>query len=645
MKRPQVLGYILLFFLFIVTKDVIADVQMPSYYGDGMVIQRDHPIRIAGSAASGEKLTIVFAGKTRSCTAGTDGNWKVFFSPLKAGGPYTLVIKGRNELSFKNILMGDVWLCAGQSNMVLSLERVRDLYPHEANGTAVLPIRNFTVTAAADVIKPHSSLPGGKWQVASTENVYSFGAVSWFFARSLFDNYKVPVGIINCSVGGTPAQAWIAEEALKRFPQYYKQILLLKDSDVLNRAVKEGKQAAAYPADNDTGLKATPAWSSERLSTNDWNTFWMPGYWEDQGIRGLDGAVWFRKSIFLPDSLAAKAGSLNLGRIVDADECYLNGRLIGSTSYQYPPRKYAVPTGLLHAGENILVLRIRNFAGKGGFVPDKTYELNVQNVKIDLRGEWLYKVGQVYDNRGAKVYDSFQQQNQPSALYNTMIAPLRGIALRGIIWYQGESNTGLPSDYQDLLETLIYDWRRLFNNKTLPFIYAQLPSFGEKQYLPYESNWALLREAQRRAMRVPNTAMSVNLDLGEWNDIHPFRKKELGERLALLARRLSYHENIIASGPELTAAHVKANIVTLSFDQEIAGCPEQETEENAFELAGTDGVFYKAVVSKIANRTLRLHAEQVKVPVMLRYAWADNPRHATVRNVSGLYLSPFQQKL
>jgi sialate O-acetylesterase len=357
--------------------------------------------------------------------------------------------------------------------------------------------------------------------------------------------------------------------------------------------------------------------------------------------------VWFRKEIDLPASAAGAAAKLFMGRIVDADQVYVNGVQVGNITYQYPPRRYEVKPGILKEGKNLVVVRVTNTAGKGGFVPDKPYYLAVGDKKIDLKGEWQYKVGDVFipGRSGGGGGGPISQQNIPTALYNAMIAPFINYPIKGILWYQGEANTGKAEEYAKLLPALAYDLRNKFNDPSLPFIYVQLPGFMEMQYVPSESQWATLRESQLLTLSVPNSAMVVAIDLGEWNDIHPLNKKLVGERLALAARKLAYGENnLVSSGPLYQSATIEGNKIRINFTNTGSGLmvkTDNEDELTYFAIAGADKKFVWAK-AKIENNTVVVWSDDVTQPMYVRYAWADNPDGANLYNKEGLPASPFR---
>jgi len=652
--------------IFISSQEVAwGNVRLPVLISDGMVLQRDMKLNIWGWASPGEKVRVSFNRKSFSAVTDHDGNWKIVLPPMKAGGPFTMVVKGNNTIIIKDILIGDVWFCSGQSNMVLNMERVKEKYPDDIAGANFPETRNFFVPTASDVVSVHDDLPPGKWISASPENVLSFSAVGFFFARSIYTEYKIPIGIINSSVGGTPIEAWISEEGFKEFPQVMTRIKSFKDTSYMNPVLRTlakrsgpGQQASVNAARNDPGnnmnrdqgLSGPKKWYdpdyNPAYEPQGWHNFWLPGYIDDQGVREFDGVIWFRKEINVPESMTGKPAKLFMGRIVDADEVYVNGVLSGSISYQYPPRRYNLPAGLLKPGKNLIVVRVINYTGKGGFVPDKPYWLAAGNDSIDLRGDWLYKVGEVFrpfDPAAAPNTPVLVMQNEPTGLYNTLVAPVINYRIKGILWYQGEANTFKPKEYQQLLPALIAAWRNKWQEGPIPFLYVQLPNFMEAQYLPSESNWAELRYAQLKSLFVPNTAMAVTIDVGEWNDIHPLEKKVVGERLALAARKLAYGDDKVEySGPVYKSSTKVDNRIMIDFDHTGSGLMIKGGGDlNYFAIAGADKKFVWANAI-IENNKVVVWSDEIPDPVWVRYAWADNPESANLYNAEGLPASPFE---
>jgi sialate O-acetylesterase len=642
----KLVSRLLLLCSILITLGANAQVRLPQLVSDGMVLQRDAKINLWGWASPGEKLSVKFNGKTVRSTAGTDGKWATTLPAQKAGGPYTMQIDASNHIILKDILIGDVWFCSGQSNMVVNMERVKEKYPQDIASANYPQIRNFFIPTVSDVKGLHDDLPASHWVAASPQDVLTFGAASYFFARQLHLNYHIPIGIINSSVGGTPIQAWISESGIQSLPQYASRVAQFKDTTYLNNLLhpvmpaSTGKPNTPKP---DKGMTGPIRWFDTTYVAKDWHHYWLPGYWADQGIRGLNGVVWFRKEIMVPASMAGKPAKLYMGRIVDADEAYVNGVLVGNTTYQYPPRRYTVPTGVLKPGKNLIVMRVTNTGGKGGFVPDKNYYLTNGTENIDLRGDWTYQVGQVFVPFGNFNYNTFSAQNEPTGLYNTMVAPVINYNIKGVAWYQGESNTGKAQEYAPLLKALIADWRTKWHQPDLPFVYAQLPNFGETQYSPTESQWAELRESQLMALSVPHTGMSVNIDAGEWNDIHPLNKKDVGERLALAARSVAYHDaKVVPMGPIFQSATVDGNRIIIIFNNTGSGLISKGSDElNYFAIAGADKKFVWAKATIKDNKVI-VSSDDVAKPMYVRYAWADNPEGANLYNKEGLPASPFR---
>ena len=638
--------FALLCLCMISTQPILSQVRVPRLIRDSMVLQRDSNIKIWGWASPGEKLQVKFNGKTFKTTTTSDGNWSMLLPPMKAGGPYTMNIDGKNHIVITNILVGDVWICSGQSNMVHQMELHSVRYAKDISDANYPEIRQFWIPTLTDLRRPQDDLPSGYWKSANPQAVLQFSAVAYFFAKTIYEKYHVPIGLINASVGGTPVEAWTSEDGLKEFPGTISTIEKNKDTAYVNDVNrKAAANNANRPKQGDKGLTGQVKWYDPSYNAKEWHSINIPGYWEDQGIKDLDGTVWYRKEINIPASMTGTAGKVFLGRIVDADVLYINGRQIGTTAYQYPQRRYTLPADVLKAGKNIFIVRVTNNSGKGGFVPDKPYYVVVSHDTIDLKGYWQYKVGDVFEPwPGSPMITT---QNQPTALYNAMIAPVINYRVKGFLWYQGEANTSRAAEYAKLMPAMITDWRNRWQQPNAPFLYVQLPGFMEMNYLPSESNWALLRESQLKTLHVPGSAMVVAIDLGEWNDIHPDDKKDVGLRLALAAEKIAYGEkNIVSSGPIYQSASIDGNKITISFTNTGSGLVTNDGEElGQFTIAGEDKKFVWAkakVVSDGGMDKVIVWSDALQNPRYVRYAWADNPDGANLYNKEGLPASPFR---
>jgi sialate O-acetylesterase len=640
----KVFNLILCFFVFLLSKEAFCEVRLPKLISDGMVLQRDTKVKIWGWATPDEKVTINFNGKKYITTTDKNGKWKITLAKMKAGGPYSMGINATNNITLKDILIGDVWMCGGQSNMVLPMKRVEVLYDDEIASSENPYIRHFFVPERYDFGKPREDLKSGKWKSANPENVLNFTATGYFFAKALYEKYKVPIGLINASIGGTPIDAWMSEDALKDFPASYEMAKKFKDSAYVNKIIRDDKSRIykwySLVKQLDSGY-ADPqkTWFNPDYDASSWPTMELPTFWEDEGLENVDGVVWFRKEFDVPASFVGKPARLFMGRIVDADSVYINGEFVGTISYQYPPRIYDVPANLLKTGKNIIVIRVINNIGKGGFIKDKPYKLVVGEQEIDLKGRWQYKLG-------AKMEPLLGQtfiQYKPSGLYNGMIAPLSNYRIKGVIWYQGESNAWEPLEYRKMFPALINNWRQKWNEGDLPFLFVQLPNFMETRDEPSESNWALLREAQLMTLSVSNTGMAVTIDIGEWNDIHPLNKKDVGIRLALAARKVAYGEkDIVYSGPVYKCMKIKENKIIVAFTNIGGGLVVKGGGElKTFAICGPDKKFIWAK-AKIEDNKVIVWSDSISDPVAVRYAWADNPEGANLYNKEGLPASPFR---
>jgi len=512
-------GFVLSIILILISLETAStQVRLPKLVSDNMVLQRNTEINLWGWSAPGEKVTIEFNRQTLHATADSNGEWSTRLFPMEAGGPYTMEVKASNNLTINNILVGEVWISSGQSNMVLPMRRVRPLYVQEIAESRNSSIRYFNVPDRYHFNHPKKDLESGAWKEARPETVLDFSAAAYFFAKDLYDKYNVPIGIINASVGGSPVQSWTSEEALKRkAPAYYKEAQRFKDTTLINRIQQQDQQSIAQwyqkLKEKDHGYQISGTWADADVNTDHWATMKIPGYWDETALGNINGSVWFRRSFQLYKEYAGQPAKLNLGRIVDADSVFINGQFVGNTTYQYPPRWYTVPAGVLTAGTNRLAIRVVNVRGKGGFVLDKPYQLTIKDTTIDLTGTWKYRLGAKMPPLERQTFIRWK----PVGLYNGMIAPLHNYTIQGVIWYQGESNTDKPGEYEELFPLMIRDWRDRWNQGAFPFLYVQLANFMEPTTGPTEteSNWAALREAQRKTLELPNTAMAVAIDIGE----------------------------------------------------------------------------------------------------------------------------------
>lgn len=670
-SRPFTQQLLLLICLPFITLPALADVTLPRLLSDGAILQRDKPLTIWGWADEGEKVTVSFAGKEKS-TSTVEGKWKVTFPAHKAGGPYELKVSGKNQITRTNILLGDVWIAAGQSNMELPLKRVKYQYPGLIESTRLTNIREFNVPVTYAFKGPLSDYIQGQWKTATPENLENFSAVGFFFAQKIYAQTNVPVGLVTIPVGGSPIEAWMSESALQKYPHYVEQLKPLKDdAHVQTTIAKDKTNSDQWYSDlnaADIGLKNK--WAQASLDTTQWKTLQVPGFLKAQGSDFTKGAVWVRKTIDLTQAQAAKKAVLWLGAIVNGDEVFVNGQSVGQTGYQYPPRIYTVPAGVLKTGKNSIAIRLTSYSSDPGFVEDKRYALMLGDSgfgagysgdeEVSLRGEWQYQVAA----RMRDMQPSTTLHYIPASLFNAKLAPALPLQVKGVLWYQGESNVdradahgvhrepagqcadktcaAVTSEYRYLLEDLIGDWRGQFKQPGLPFIYVQLANFLPANSQPVESKWAQVREAQRQVLAVKNTAMAVAIDVGEWNDIHPLNKQAVGERLALGAMKVAYgKKSLLASGPSLRKIKAKDGALELVFADVGQGLDIRGDELKQIAVAGEDKKFVWAK-AEVKKNKLVVRADSVAEPKWVRYAWADNPEGANLYNSVGLPASPFE---
>jgi sialate O-acetylesterase len=633
--------WLLMFALTSVTSH--ADVHLPRLLGDGVVLQRDTDAAVWGWADDGEVIEVRLDGELLASTTAKDGAWQVATAAQPAGGPHELRVSGNNSITVSDVYFGDVWVASGQSNMQLPMERVKEKYAAEIAAANYPLIREFEVPRVAEYQHAKRDLDGGGWKKTTPDAVLGFSAVGYFFARSLRAQYDVPIGIISSNFGGSAAESWMSEQALADYPHYLEAARINADAALLQlmqdreRAVTDAWQAVLDA--RDAGLHSAPSWAASEFDDSGWQEMTLPGFWDRTELGPVNGVVWFRKTIELPSSAAGAVAKLMLGRIVDADTTYVNGVQVGNVSYQYPPRRYDIPAGVLRPGRNTIVVRVVNSSGSGGFVPDKPYGLQVGATKVELRGKWKYQLGASSPAIAPPVW---VVHRQPLGFSNAMLEPLLNMTIKGVIWYQGETNVDRPAEYVQLFPAMIRDWRNRFQQGDFPFIFVQLANFLAAQDQPSESAWAETRNAQLLALREPNTAMAVIIDVGEWNDIHPLDKKTVGRRLALAARRLAYGEtDLVSSGPMFRSLDARGDEIVLEFDRIGGGLLARGPRLQGFAVAGADGVFAWAD-ARIDGDTVIVRNTAIKEPKLVRYAWADNPSTANLYNREGLPASPFE---
>ena len=647
---------ILCTFLAFLTTEVSAKVKLPQFFQSGMVIQRGKPVPVWGKADAGEKVSVRINKFKTVIIADSNGNFRVDLPAMKAGGPYTLMV---GDVVLTNVLVGDVWLCSGQSNVDVTIERVYPQYTKEIDQMANDQVRLFRIQnetnthGVQDDIRPTSI----NWKSLTKENAWQFSALGSFLGKRMQEQHGVPQGIIVNSWGGTPIEAWISADTLRKdYPLQVGKTLLFQKDEYVQAQTKANQLADQrwYEVLNESDPGMQQHFTALDYDDSSWKTVHQYSMeWAKKDGRGIIGSIWLRQHVHVDKEHAGKPARLLLGTLFDADFTYLNGKEIGRTYYQYPPRRYDIPAGLLREGDNVITIRFINKYGIAHFIPEKPYMIAFGDDRysqnpmpkdvIPLSENWLHHAGVSMPSCPS---GDVSLQNLPSTLYNAVVYPLAPYAIRGVVWYQGESNTGNPAPYADLLRKMMNNWRTLWKDPKLPFCIVQLANYDGRQQtgmpqpmteqpMPVNSNWARLREAQRQvAKEDPYAALAVAIDLGETVDIHPLRKKEVAERVGLCFDHLALHKNVKLSPQPIHAKMVDGKVV-VTFDQ-----PLREGEQATFEIAGADHKFIN--VKAIAKDNQVSLESPVSAPEKVRYAWKDNPVHAHLVSEKGLPSPPFE---
>lgn len=532
------LHFIISAMAFLAIPSVNGGITMPYILSDGMVVQRNKPVKLWGEAAPGEEVKAGLSDNKKAYTTKADANgkWLLELDSLPAGGPYSIKV---NDKEITNVLCGDVFLCSGQSNMELPVNRVMDMFAEEVNSYENPNIRQFLVPQITSFHGPLDNTGETSWKECDSENVMNFSALAYFFAKDLYEKTHVPVGIINSSWGGTPVEVWISESTMGEWPEKVAQKKIYEDDGYREKTKNlEGENYYRWNRELDTtdpGLNSEKKWYEENISDGNWtqvnlvNDRWGIDYREG-AKRPVTGSHWLRKHINLTSEQAKGDAILRLGCIEGADSAYVNGKFVGTIGYQYPPRIYKVADGTLHEGENVVAVRVISGNGEPKVVPEKPYKLLTANGEdISLEGEWLYHEGKRMPQGPGMIFWHYT----PIVLFDAMINPLFNYPVEGVVWYQGESNVINRELYYDMLKAMMKDWRTGFENEELPFYIVELADFLHPSDTGGRQAWAEMRQQQAKvAQSDPNATLIKNSDLGEWNDIHPLDKKTLGIRVA-----------------------------------------------------------------------------------------------------------------
>ena len=599
--------------------------QMPQFFADGMVLQRDVKIPVWGKSMAGEEIAVSLNGKTAKTKVKADGSWKVYLPKMKAGGPYTLEVlatRGSDiyRQKIENVLVGDVFLCSGQSNMELPIRRCMDVVAQEVKDYTNDQIRYLKFPHQFNYVSPNDDVRCLPWQNITPQNCAEVSGICYFMAKELQAKHGVPIGIINSAVGGTQVQAWMPREVLSSFDGYEEELAKLKYHQVdWVDSVRHAENMAGMEwehkmMETDTVVNR---WKTEGYDFSGWKTVDMFSNWS--GFK--NGSYWFRTTVTLPKELAGKRGVLRFGAMKDADTIYVNSQYVGNTTYEYPPRVYEVKEGILHEGENEIVVHLMSQSGIANFTRGKLYQLEVGEQVFPIATELQMAVGSTMPRKPASTYFV----DTPTGLYNAMIAPLQDFPVKGMLWYQGESNQGEPSTYADMLETMVNSWRQQFKSK-FPVVIMQLPGYMSKHEQPVETGWTRIRHQQYlAAQNIKNAALAPTIDTGEYNDIHPQDKLTAGKRAAQQMSKLAYDDDSDANDvPMPITARIKNGKAILTFNGEADGLKVKGEKLKDFAIL-VDRKYQWAEARIVDEDVVEVALPRGVKATTVRYCWDDYP--------------------
>jgi len=620
-------------------------------FTDNMVLQQKQDIPIWGTAEPGGEVTVTLKEQQQKAIVDDNGNWKVSLSPIPAGGPYELVIKGEKTHRINNVMVGEVWICSGQSNMEMPVDadwrHIKDSKVEAANA-------NFPNIRLLMVEKEMANTPQEKfnsvgWKECSPESIPNFSAVAYLFGRKLHKELNVPIGLIQTAWGGTIVEAWTSGATLKKIPEFTDIVKYVEsnglDDDKKSIAVK--RNLNEWPAKieeilNDNGT-LSHGYQNTDYKMDKWKLMKLPAVWEDHGLT-IDGVVWFSKEVTIPKSWAGENLLLTLGGINDFDITWFNGKRIGREGDYAIQREYEIPSSLAKVGKNRIVVQVVDFGNAGGlYGPAKNMKLMSKDRSISLIGNWKYKIDPIKIDMNSIPKKPYQNYwvNQPAVLYNGMINPLLPYGIRGVIWYQGESNASRALQYSALFKLLINDWRKSWGQGDFPFLFVQLANYMKRIDEPTDESWAYLREAQTTALQLPNTGMAVTIDIGNAKDIHPKNKQDVGKRLALNVLAKVYGKDVPYSGPMYKSMKIEGNKIRIHFDHTNRGLKIKGNKSiKGFAIAGKDKKFVWAK-AEIEGNEIVVWNSKIENPAAVRYGWAANPE-CNLYNGADLPASPFR---
>lgn len=633
-----------------------AKVSLQPIFSNNMVLQQQTQAPIWGEGKPQKKVTVLTSWDNKKYTTMSDssGHWTVSVATPKAGGPYSITISDGSPVVLNDVLIGEVWICSGQSNMEMPMQGW-DIKMNQEEIAQSGKYKNIRLLQVNEVTSPTEeqtiTVRNNSWMTCTPENVKDFSATGYFFGKNINESQNVPVGLIMTCWGGTPVEAWTSGNKLNEFPEYRQTIssLMTQPKGKAERETTYQKEYNAWMSrtrlkEGSLDSKGNNVFTAPNFDDSSWRTMNLPTQIEKAGLSGFDGLLWFRRAIVVPAGWAGKDLDLNLACIDDNDVTYFNGVEIGNTQGFNVARHYTVPGKLVKAGRKVITVFNIDTGGEGGIWGDaKDMNIGVKGGTnpMSLAGKWFVNPSTDLAKAEPMPKNFSGNPSVPSVLFNQMIKPLIPYAMRGAIWYQGEANENRAYQYRELLPAMINDWRERWGYN-FPFYIMQLANFRDRNNEPVESLWAELREAQSlTAEHTANTAMAVNIDLGDAHNIHPTTKSEVGKRLSLLARALTYGEKIEYAGPIYRTYTTEPGKMILSFSHSRGGLKTTDGGTlKGFSIAGPDHKFYWAD-AVIKDNKIVVSSPNVKEPVAVRYAWQDNPE-CNLTNSSNIPASPFR---
>lgn len=632
--------FFLITFCLLISQSIRAEIKLPGYFTDNMMLQRDAPIKIWGWGSKNETVTVSIHNQKVKTKCKKDGTWEIILSSLPYGGPYSLMVQGKeNCIKIENILIGDIWLCSGQSNMEWTVEQ-SDNSKQEIQNANYPEIRSLRVPK--DIKNNPQENFNAKWEICLPSTVGAFSGVAYYYARALYKEMQIPIGIINASWGGTDIETWISNEAFKALPLNVQKQYNMEVANNLEEYIRQNKgqkQAFLDAMENDPGINNQ--WFIPEFKTVTWKEMRVPGEWGTTPLSLIDGHVWFKYTLNLTAAEAGKPATLSLGTIDDADITWVNGTKVGNANGWDTPRIYSIPPCILKEGNNNITVRVTDNGGSGGmWGQEADIYLEIDKTRHSLAGNWKYQTSVA--NADYHVLDITSNMVH-SSLYNTMIHPLTPFRIKGVIWYQGENNVGAGYNYRTLFQTQIKDWRTRWGYE-LPFYWVQLANLYPEDTSPVESSWAELRESQTMALELPHTGQATIYDIGDAHNIHPTNKQEVGRRLSLIALHKDYGKDaLVYSGPTFQNVSFKGNKAVIEMNT--YGSPLTIHNKygylEGFSIAGKDRKFAWAKAFIDADGKIIIYNENIAEPVAVRYAWSNNPS-ANLFNAHGLPAVPFR---